>query len=155
MFKEMLQLKTAAGRSEERKHAFQSMSGPEELVGIASTNILHKYTRVCVLLVASILELEVWWENLLEKRHCNLRQVPATYAIICYRQCSLTRAVSCRAWKCLLRREGETRHVAALGDEGYYLLTYGCGGAGRNEGNPGHVCAASSTIQMCAPHVVS
>ena len=72
--------------------------------------------------------------------------VPATYAIICYRQCSLTRAVSCRAWKCLLRREGETRHVAALGGSGReggrditYLLT------GWKEGR-------RETLDMCAPH---
>ena len=68
--------------------------------------------------------------------------VPETYAIICYRQCSLTRAVSCRAWKCLLRREGETRHVAALGDErGGILLTYLRGrGTGRNEGRKPWTC---------------
>ena len=112
---------------------------------------------VYYVLVASTLKLEFGWEIFLEAP-LQCTPVPATYAIICCRQCSLTRAVSCRAWKCLLRREGETRHVAALGDErGGILLTYlrGRGLEGTKEGNPGHVCAASSTIQMCAPHVVS
>ena len=62
MFKEMLQLKTAAGRSEERKHAFQTKSGLEDPDGFATTNVLKQ--NVQYFCIASSFERDIDRENI-------------------------------------------------------------------------------------------